>query len=65
MHVSFFYKIWASMVFVEVIGIFGIDFSGSQAEKMLKKADYLLPELQFRSNAVSFRGVFPHALFMP
>lgn len=26
MHVSFFYKIWASLVFVEVIGIFGIDF---------------------------------------
>lgn len=26
MHVSFFYKIWASLVFVEVIGISGIDF---------------------------------------
>lgn len=26
MYVSFFYKIWASLFFVEVIRIFGVDF---------------------------------------
>lgn len=68
MHVSFFYKIWASLVFVEVIGIFGIDFKMNSpwvpSREGKGKGYSLLPKVHFRSNAVSFRGVLPDALFM-
>jgi len=59
MHVSLFYKIWARLIFLEVTGIFGIDFkmNSQWVQSREDKEKGILPlTVQIKSNAVSFRG---------